>query len=202
MKSILALLTFSVVAVGAQAQTLEKQIASCAAITSHLERLECYDQLARKHSLNQPQSKPVSTTGVGKWRTRDTTNPIDDSRTVVLTLAADGQRSRFGEEIRLVLRCQSNETEVYINWNDFLGSEAMVTTRIGAAKATTSRWGLSTDKKASFYPDNPVTLIQALLDQSTFVAQVTPYAESPVTATFDLTGLAEAVKPLRQTCQW
>ncbi|EIA1333958.1 hypothetical protein K6675_004653 [Vibrio parahaemolyticus] len=34
------------------------------------------------------------------------------------------------------------------------------------------------------------------------LTQITPYSESPVMATFDVSGLSEAIKPLRKACHW
>ncbi|MUA19399.1 hypothetical protein GNE63_15320 [Klebsiella pneumoniae] len=33
-------------------------------------------------------------------------------------------------------------------------------------------------------------------------ARITPYNESPVSVTFELTGLNNALKPLQQACGW
>jgi type VI secretion system protein VasI len=40
------------------------------------------------------------------------------------------------------------------------------------------------------------------MDADNLVAQITPYNESPVTAIFDTSGLENAIKPLRETCNW
>jgi type VI secretion system protein VasI len=34
------------------------------------------------------------------------------------------------------------------------------------------------------------------------LAQVTPYGSNPLLATFDTTGLTEAIKPVQQACNW
>lgn len=202
MKSIGLALVLSVCAVAVHAQSLDKQIATCAAIQGNLERLDCFDQLARQKGLNGPQANPVPTKGVGKWEVADKTNPIDDTRTVVLVLVADQGKPRLGDEIALIIRCQSNQTDVYIDWEDYLGNEAEVTSRIGNQKAQKQYWNLSTDSKATFFPGNPVDFINGMMQHNSFVAQVTPFSESPVTAVFDTTGLQNAIVPLRQTCGW
>jgi type VI secretion system protein VasI len=185
----------------AQTDTLAKEIAKCAAIQGDLERLECYDQLARNLGLVETsETEPAA--GNGGWIVNTKTNPVDHSRTVTLILTAEEGKSRWGTSIILVLRCASNETELYINWLDYLGSEASVLTRVDREKAKTQRWNLSTDSKATFYPRNSIIFIKRLISAKQLVAQVTPYGESPVTAVFNLAGLSNAIKPLQETCGW
>jgi type VI secretion system protein VasI len=71
----------------------------------------------------------------------------------------------------------------------------------GTSAASQQQWGLSTDKKATFYPRNSFQLIEELTRVDKFVAQVTPYNESPVTALFDVSGLADAAGPFFETCK-
>ena len=117
-------------------------------------------------------------------------------------LLAGSGTSAWGSRVVLVLRCKSNKTEAYINWRDYLGSEAHVTWRIGAEDARTGRWVLSTDEKATFYPYDDIAFIRQLLNADRLVAQVTPYSETPVTAVFDLTGLTNVIIPLQEACGW
>jgi len=129
------------------------------------------------------------------------TNPIDDSTTVTLILEADSGKSRYGGGVFFIARCQSDKTSTFINWNDYLGSEARVLTRIGDNKARTIEWGMSTDSKATFHP-NGISFLKQILQSNKLVAQITPYNESPVTAIFDTSGLENAIKPLREICNW
>jgi type VI secretion system (T6SS) VasI/EvfG family protein len=137
------------------------------------------------------------------WGVSESTNPLDDSPTVILRLPAASGRSRMGEAPALVLRCSRKKTDAYINWADFLGSdEATVTTRVGKGRAETGSWTLSTDNTATFYPSGAVSFIKSLMRVDTLVASTTPYNESPVTAIFVVTGLAEKVGPLQKACGW
>ena len=102
----------------------------------------------------------------------------------------------------MVLRCQSNKTESYVSWQDYLGGDDVwVTDRIDSKEPSTLKWGLSTDQKASFHP-KPLEFIKALYEAQTYVAQVTPYNESPVTALFDLSGVKSVVTAIRKECNW
>lgn len=188
-----------------------KDLAVCAALTGDLDRLSCYDNIVRDAGLDRPQpvAELAPSGDTGKWEVRTTKNPIDDSETVVLSLTADTGSSRWNERISFIARCKSNNTEAYIVWNDYLGNDGgtrneykNVTVRIGDDQASTQRWGLSTDSKATFAPDWAGDLLKKMAASNKLVAQTTPYSESPVTAIFDTQGMAEALKPLAEVCGW
>jgi hypothetical protein len=139
----------------------------------------------------------------GNWTVNESVNPLDDSPIVTLVGQATEGRSRFGDAPSLVLRCRGNRTEVYINWGEYLGSSGVtVSYRIGDDQLQRRRWSLSTDNRATFYPGSDIQLIRSLAGVDRFVANVTPYGESPVTAVFDLTGLEEHLPKLQSACNW
>ncbi|GJL65168.1 MAG: hypothetical protein NPIRA05_01390 [Nitrospirales bacterium] len=179
----------------------ESLLATCAAIEGDLARLEFFDSLARENGLDGPQSLETNTVGLGNWKVDVKINPIDDSTTVTLVLVADSGQSSFNRPIVMVARCRSNDTDFYFDWNDYLGSEANVLTRIGTNEAQTNRWSMSTDSQATFHP-RPVQFLNELINADRLVAQITPYNESPVTAIFNLAGISNAIQPLRETCEW
>ena len=182
---------------------LPQEIAKCAAIASDLERLVCFDTLARAQGLDRPQARPVPTADVGAWQIRDQVNPLDDTRTVDLALVATSGVAPDDRPVILNLRCQSGETEVYINWRSYLGSGAQIATRIGTGEVDRQRWSTSSNQQATFYPRNDaVAFIKALMTADRLVAQVAPSGGNPITAVFDTQGLDNAVKPLRQACRW
>ena len=183
-------------------EELEQGIAQCAVVVGELERLECYDQLARTFDLVSVQVDVPSSENDGAWNVSIETDPLDDSRKVTLVLLAESGSDQWGNPIGLILRCSSGRTDVYIAWQDYLGSEADVTWRVGDEDARTARWTLSTDKEATFYPYDEIAFIKQLLTVMRLVAQVTPYNESPVTAIFDLTGLSNVIGPLQEACGW
>ena len=196
--SSIALIYFSI---GTANSIDNKVFAKCAIVDGDLARLECYDKLAKINNLDGRQLEPTSIKGKGKWDVSVDVNPIDDSKTVTLMLDASSGENRYNESVYMVLRCQSNKTNLYIGWRDYLGRKADILTRIGSNKANTSPWLLSSNKKASFHP-NPIPFIKEMVKSNKLVAQVTPYNESPVTAVFDTTGLNNAIKPLIETCAW
>jgi type VI secretion system protein VasI len=194
--AILAALGTSAGTTGVQTD-LRAGLAKCAAIASGVARLDCFDTLAKGRALPAASAGPETPLGdVGKWEVDIKTNPVDDSRTVILILKEEDQKAG------LILRCQQGKPEVYIGWLNYLGSdEPSVLTRVGDQPAETRRWSLSTDKRATFYPGDDGKLMLELEGVDRFVAQVTPYSESPVTAVFDVRGLSKAIEPLASTCK-
>ncbi len=177
---------------------------TCSAIEGTDARLACYDKLA------DDTTAPVSSS-TDNWDVSVDTNPVDDSQTVVLVNDADegSSSSRFGQPVGLVLRCKSGEIEAYIVWNDYLGSSddgADVISRVGSSPASSDNWTVSTDSQATFYPggeQDAVDFINSLAasDNGKYVAQVTPYSESPKTAVFNVGGLSGLTDQLFGACQ-
>lgn len=161
---------------------------------------------ARNRSESDPLSLDLGSLGEqtsGPWTVSEETNPLDDTKTVALMNEAQSGLTSLGNRPTLILRCRSNETEVYINWDEYLGSDRpVVTYRIGEASEQQRRWNPSTDDDATFYPGNHIALIKQLMKVDRFVARVQPYDESPVTAVFKMGNLQEQITPLREACHW
>lgn len=177
-------------------------VKQCSAISGSVERLACFDRLSSDNGLASKISA-VPVDGVGKWDVNERTNPLDDSRTVFLMLRSDSGSSGTYRKlpIGLVIRCKSNKTELFVNWNDYLGRSANVVSRIGSNPAKEMSWSMSSDSKATF-KDRSISFIKEMLEADSLVLQTTPYNASPVTAEFDIRGLSEAIKPVRETCGW
>ncbi len=169
----------------------QEQLARCAAIEDDVTRLVCYDRLAQQ-----------ATAPTGDWVNRTSTNPVDDTQTVMLALQAEWGGTLIRNRPRLILRCRSSKTEAYINWDNYIADRTLVTYRIGSEEARRKVWPTSTNNTVTFYPDNDVTFIKSLLAVDRFVARVVPHNEGPVTAVFNLAGLEVAVRPLRSVCGW
>lgn len=198
MKSAIFIFAIASLSSAAHCASAEQNLLACSAIKNEAERLSCYDRAA-------DEATPATMTtaaGTGKWLVSEDINPLNDSKTVTLVLPSESEATTLSRDrVGLVIRCQNFIPALYIVWHEYLGSETIVTTRVGAATATTSEWLISSDSQASFHRD-PTVLITQMMGQARFVAQTTPYGENPVTAVFDISGIDEALKPLKEVCSW
>ena len=147
------------------------------------------------------ESKNISS-DKGKWRVSKETNPLNGSITLIFQLISDEGESVYGNPIILVIRHKSKKDEFFIGWGDYLGSEAYVTYRIGEEDAIRTSWGLSTDKKSTFFHGDVIKVIRKLFEVNRLVAQVIPYNENPITAIFDVRGLKKAIEPYNDILHW
>ena len=181
------------------------ELAKCAAMKSDAERLACFDALTKSLGVDAPKQ---TTTGVGKWRVRKETSPIDDKTIVLLNLDAEAPIKGWPskEEVpTLILRCKESRTEAYINTGMSpqveYGDGATARVRFDKERVTEIRMGKSTDGEALFFPE-AIKIIKQMAQHEAMLFEFTPFNSSPTMTTFDLKGVAEALKPLRETCRW
>lgn len=181
----------------------KEDIGKCAAKKAGAERLICYDNIAKTLGVDKPQT--VVTAGKGKWIVRTDKSPINDTTNVYLSLSSE-QSVRSGYNTvtpTLLIRCAEGKTNAYITWDLYLGlGSTSMLTRLDKATAVTKTWSISTDNKAVFVSGSDIIFAKQLMSHQTLLAQITPYSQSPVMATFDIGGLSEAIKPLREACKW
>lgn len=178
---------------------LEEYI-KCKSVIGNTEKLKCYDDLY----IEELPTKKDETKN--NWITDIDKSEIDDTQTVVMFVNAEEpvHTSLLGRSTpSLVIRCQNNKTEVYIQWGAYLGLDTIETiTRIDKEKATKKFWSVSTNNKSAFYPSGGIAFIKSLLNKEKLFAQVTPYGENPVKVSFNISGLNEEISPLKTACKW
>lgn len=181
----------------AYANSIEESVKVCQVIDDSLQRLACYDATFN----NKVETKSES----GEWKVT-TTSPIDGSTSVFLSINSNDpilDRDGRSQHPSMVIRCAENSTDLYITWNAFIGSnEAQLLTRIDSEKAVKKYWSISTDNKTTLHPSGTINFINSLLGKEALLVQVTPYGASPINTVFNISGLDEAIKPLREACKW
>lgn len=191
---------------GAMAQDLIPALASCAKDRSPTTRLACFDALAAKHA--GPNTSTVTSTG-SKWIVSSETSRIDDSKTVILRLRAENEVAGWpGKSVTpsLVIRCKERQTEAYFVTGmspmvEYGTDGATITLRIDKTAAFKLRAGKSTDGEALFLP-SAVSQIKRMMTGSVLLFEFVPFNSSPQMATFQIAGLSDAVKPVKEACKW
>lgn len=181
----------------------EKQdISKCAAKKSNADRLICYDNLARSLKVKEPDTTFQKK---GAWRVVTEKSAIDDSLNVHVSVESDAAVHSGYKNVTptLHIRCAENKTQVFINWDLYLGiDQTMMLTRFDDTKANTDEWTISTNNKAVFVRGNNIAFAKKLMNHNKLLVQITPHGENSVMATFNIKGLSEAIKPLREACRW
>ena len=150
----------------------------------------------------------------GKWEVKQTTDRIDDSQVVSLSLQAITLR-RVGllaasrDVATLIVRCKNRKTEAYIAWNIKpqarmeIPARVKLATRIDKKEATHSDWQTYLNVPSGMITKHlePASFLKEILGGETLVVQNTLFFEEPAVV-FGTTGLAHAIEPLRQACQW
>jgi hypothetical protein len=154
-----------------------KTVAMCAGISSDLQRLSCYDDLSRqvggastaqKETAAQaasPQTTPVApnatgysagssnTGGLGAWVRNDEVDGLDNSKIIILSLAAEsGNVGLIGKPgvkrgPMLVMRCKERQAQLFVSFDlAVTGSDDAVPVqyRIGASAPTKGIWSRKT----------------------------------------------------------
>lgn len=171
---------------------------------------QAIEEVAGAEAEGGSEPSPAPPASPDKWRVDRSINPLDDTPTIVLSLDADAGRSSYDRPITFIARCKSDTTEAYVVWNDYLGDDSSsvyedwkyVDVRIGERPSVRQRWGVSTDKQATFAPSWAGTLLKEMLTADRLVLRTTPYNENPITAVFDTSGMRTHLAELAATCNW
>lgn len=157
---------------------------------------------------NQPKPPPEPRS---PWFVSKSTSKIDDSPTVVLKNYSNEIISgRFGRDDKatLVLRCMENTTNLYFtfakNFMADIGSYGNVTYRLDDEPARTINMGESSDNEALglWSGGRSIPVIKQMFGHDELTVRATPYNESSITMTFNVSDLQEDIKPLREACHW
>lgn len=175
---------------------------TCASISSDAQRLACYDMEYRPAPTISKSSK---------WNVSENVSPMDDSKTVTLHLESSEpiqHRFRGSSTADLYIRCQEKTTSLYFiyadNFLSSLQSYGQVTYRIDDKPSATKSMTESTDNKALglWSGGSSIPFTKAMFGGNKLTVRITPFNESPITAQFQISGIEDAIQPLRSACGW
>ncbi len=121
---------------------------------------------------------------------------VDGTGAVLAILEARDARSTLG------VRCDNHRTHAFLAWDAAVGSTPRVSYRLGAREPVEQVWNTASDPAAAFVPERTVDVLRAAMLHDSLSATVTPAAGAPITAVFDLDGMENALRPIREACGW
>jgi type VI secretion system protein VasI len=175
----------------------------CAALGDQKLRLACYDEA---HRAETPGSQ-----GDGKWRVTRQVSKIDDSPEVFVAVEAidplSGLEGRASTGI-LMISCREGNTDVFLNFGEQTmtqrGASAMVTARVDKNRARKISMRPSRDRKALglWSGRRAIPFVKDMLGAKRLFVRALPPDEAAIDMEFEIAGLDEAIKPLREACEW
>lgn len=214
MKKIFAVFCVTILSGPAYGQ-IEGALASCAEIASDSVRLFCYDVLAGREVLDsdgggsdkEQKSKQVAR---ANWQVDTDTSKVDDSKIVFISTAELGPTRGPADNptpFLLVLACRENRTNIWVHFGSgyaFGKDNRMLTYRIDNKTARTKRFNESNKGEALglWSGNSAIPFIKSLFGADRFFVRATPKSATRVEAEFDISGLEQAVEPLRKACHW
>lgn len=177
----------------------------CLVIENDLDRLACYDTLSGR------TAKSTTAYGKGKWHVQSEVSDFKDTKDVYLTLTSeDSVQCGFGSggTLTLMLRCKENTTSLLIITPCHVASGfygyGMVEYRIDNHTAQKKQFDESTDNTTLglWSGGKSIPVIKSLFGADRLLVRFTPFNESPVTGEFVVSGVEEAITPLRESCHW
>lgn len=173
---------------------------------------------SRSHKPEAPEVVQASPTD--KWHVTVDKSPMDDSKSVALTLDSEDEVQGPLGKVRpsLIVRCQEKKTDVYITTGMAANMEAdgehVVGIRLDDGAARHENWSESTDHAALFASDviwngdeptfhgGRIEFAKRLAGANQLTFQFTPFDGSPQTARFNLRGLDTHLHDVAEACGW
>ncbi|MBK8639464.1 MAG: hypothetical protein IPN92_14760 [Chromatiaceae bacterium] len=175
---------------------------------NELDRFQKIAEVERqKHEAEKQQNKALRELQT-RWNLSIDKSSLDDSTNVYMHIAAnDTIPGTLNLPVRpkLWIRCSENTTSAFVDWDVFINIQNIsMIYRIDSQKASTKSFSISTDHEALGYfsGGQSIPFIKSLFGVTKLLIEVTPFGKNPVQVTFDVSGLEQAVVPLRKSCKW
>lgn len=149
-----------------------------------------------------------------KWEARESVSEMDDSKTLTLSLKAEGSITGWpgkSETPTLMLRCRpktrrfaGEKFSAYV----VTGFPAQVKTggyykavslRFDKQKPELSGWE-ETDTKDGFFFSGPEKIARKILEHESMLVSFIPFNSTEQVASFDVRGLAQVIGPIKEAC--
>lgn len=131
-----------------------------------------------------------------QWNIDIKIDPITDNVIFLYSVRSE-ITSNNQKPATLVIRTRDGEPEVFVYWGEEIGTTNTVLVRYDKRPSYRDYWNVSTDRKASFNKD-PQRFLSEMLSSASIILRVSPVDSIPLTATFDVSGLQNAIYSAEQ----
>jgi type VI secretion system protein VasI len=183
-----------------------RKMLACAAKSNSLERLACFDDLAK--TLGPIQEQQSNT--VGRWTIETNVSRFDDTMSVHLSLTANEKINGWLGKSHVPvmnIRCRERKTEAYIDFGMSPAAEpelydgATLQFRIDKQPLFKAVATKSPDGTTLFLKD-PTPFIKRMFKAEHLLVRFIPFTSSAQETTFSIAGLEKAILPLTEACKW
>lgn len=168
----------------------------CASMANTSSRLDCYDRLVT--------TLGISPAGPGGelWTVEFLVDPLTDERSARAVLPALEGQGVDESPVQFIVECRSGRTGVLLDWGQPVGDGGTIMLRLDSDEPQETFWEMARNRTTAHYRSDGAPLVRAITPRRRMVARVAPSGREPVTAIFDLTGMPEAMAPVREACGW
>ena len=177
----------------------------CAKNANNDERLACYDSIYKTNNDTKDEESKKN------WVLVENRSKLDDSVSYVIMAISDekvDETEGLGGYGNIGIVCSKNATRILFHVGSHYLSDTgkynRLTYRFDKEKPNTISMGVSEDGTALglWSGSTSIPLIKKMFGHEKMVVEITPYRKTAVTMEFSISGLEEAIKPLRESCKW
>ena len=103
--------------------------------------------------------------------------------------------------IDVAARCANNVTELFIYTGKYMLSSLRLRTALDGVETPAWAWSMA-DTHESLFIHPAIPTIKQMLEHSRFHVRIVESDGDTHHADIDISGLGEAIKPVREACQW
>lgn len=185
----------------------------CLDVADNDARLACYDEEAGY----VPAAEDASTTDqadagtdTGDWIVDVEKSVMDDSTNVFLYLRSHEQTNcPYKDESHTVaIACRENETNLWFRFGGCFMSDIQgkgrITYRLDSDQARKKSFRESNNNMALglWNGGQAIPFIKGMFGHERMIVRAQPFSDSQVTGHYNIAGIEEAIKPLREACNW
>jgi hypothetical protein len=142
----------------------------------------------------------------GYWQVNKKIDPLtDEVKIFIFILCNETIETQTIRPKGLSIRLSRGTVELFVYWDEYLSDNNKIAYRFDKEKVEESRWSLSEDKIALYFPKRKEKLIgfvKRIIEAKELVVGITPYQKGRQTVTFDVRGLGNALLPYLADFGW